>query len=282
MASLKLDNTRGIHAGEALLFNLLGQDQRKTSPHNDPFLSRACDLESVGYRVITKDVEGVKVQMLQVAAKLYEPMTTWNPCQFSVLIDSNGDNVPEQELAGMMLGDLAGLSTAANEAQFVSVLLDAEKTRQIRREFEQSSKDPKNEAKEDYTPAVVDISLMTPWNHSTVMVIEANVTNLAVRGTGELALKVASLLLDPSAVEGDDFLGTAGSGWKKISLKAESQPFFNLPEVVTVKAGSAEVVEFKKGSELGKILALYPKNRTVRSSVQNDAQSQVLKAKFGN
>lgn len=282
IASVKLDNSKGFHAGEALLFNLLGQDQRKQDPRNDPFMSRACDLESVGYRIVTKELDGQKYQILQVAGKLYEPMTTWNPCQFSVLIDADNDNVPDQELAGMMMGDLAGISTPANESHFASILLDAGKTREIRKQYEQAAKDPKNEAKEDYTDAVVDLIEMKPWNHSTVIVLETTVSNLALRPSGELAVKVASLLIDPSAVESDDFLGSENSGWKKISVKPESQPFYNLPEVVTVKAGSAELVEFTKGSENGKILALYPKNRTTSSSVQKDDQSQILKAKFGN
>jgi hypothetical protein len=124
-------NNKGIIAGDALVFNLLGQDARKQDPSNDKYRTKACDLEAVGYRILTKEGD-TKRKTLQFAVKIYDPLSVWNTCEISVLFDADGDGVADQELAGTTLGNVAGFSDSTNSYVGASMLLDAAKAREIR------------------------------------------------------------------------------------------------------------------------------------------------------
>lgn len=275
---------KGLQDGVALPFNLLGLDTRKTTAHLDSFMNRHCDLQAVGYRIVEKQVGDQKLKVLQIGMKVYEALTTWNVCELSVLIDTDGDQIAEQELAAVQLGNVKGLSTAVNEQMFGSLLLDAKKAREIRADFEARSELPPEEGKpiaeDNYLPAALDLLPMDPMNHSTVMIVEADVTKLARRASGELAIKVASIFNDPNNIEMDDFLGQAEQ-WQSISLEEKSQAYLNLPEVIEVKAGQAVTTELDKGQGKGQLMLLFPDNRTVVSDVETDDQLQILKPAFG-
>ncbi len=283
LSELTLGNS-GKQKGLALPFNLLGFSTRKEDATQDIFMSHACDLQAVGYRIVDKAVGDQKLKVLQVGVKLYDAMTTWNACEVSVLIDSNGDDQPEQELAGIALGNVKGLSTATNAAQFMSVLLDATKARAIRQKFEEDSvlpvtkEHPKPE--ENYAPAALDSIPMTVFNHSSIMIVEADVTKLAKRPNGQLAIKVATIFNDASAVEMDDYLGNDAKRWLKISLDENSQAYKNLPESLTLPAGQSASAVFDKGQAPGKLMLLMPDNRTVSSDLLLDSQMQILSPTF--
>jgi hypothetical protein len=283
-ARLTVANT-GLNEGVALPFNLLGMDARKEDATHDLFMSHACDLEAVGYRIIEKTIDDQKVKVLQIAAKVFEPMTSWNMCELSVLIDSNGDKQPDQELAAIQLGSVKGLFTPANEQTFASVLLDANKARALRAEYEQKAAAGTVDGKkpeENYAAAALDLLPLTPYNHSTITIVEADVTKLARRPSGELAIKVATIFNDSSAVEMDDFLGRETNQWQKISLDESTQAYTHLPEVVDLKSGQSAAMEFEKGQGSGSLLMLYPDNRTLMSDHGKDDQAQILKPTFGN
>lgn len=273
----------GLNGGDVLPFNLLGFDNRKINKTRDPNLNRGCDLQAVGYRVIDKLDAGGKTstKVLQFAFKLFEPMTTWNVCEVSVLIDANGDNNPEQELAGVVLENLPGVSTPANAHQFSSVLLDAKKTRALRIDFEEKSKTDGKKAKEDYSKAVVDQRPFTYYNNSTVTVLEADISHLDLKPEGDLSVKIATLFNEASSVEGDDFLGKEFTQWKKISVNEKAQPFMALPEVLTVDAGQSQVVDFTAGEGKGSLMLLYPNNRGISTETGRDDQMQILSPVFG-
>lgn len=285
VGELTLTN-RGFQSGVAMPFNLLGSDTRKVNPHHDPFMTKACDLQAVGYRIVEKMVGDQKLKVLQIGMKVYEPMTTWNLCELSVLIDSNGDQQAEQELAAVQLGNVKGLSTPTNENMFASILLDATKARQIRADFEQRSAigpvDGKPVEEENYAEAVIDMLPLQPNNHSTVHMVEVDVTKLARRGTGELAIKVAAIFNDTNSVEMDDFLAGQAEAWQPLSLEESSQSFVGLPETVTVKAGESVSAPLSKGHGQGELMVLFPDNRTVFSDTLTDSQLQILKPQFGN
>lgn len=288
---VKLANT-GANAGRVLLFNLLGQNARKKDPDHDQFKNRGCALESAGYRIIEKTVEGQKIKVLQVAAKLYEPMTTWHTCELSVLLDGNGDDLPDQELALVALGNVKGLGNGANDNQIASILLDATKAREIRKNFELAVKaaaepgaeigaDPKKpEVKEDYSPALLDATPMTPFNHSTVAIVEADVTKLIRTETGELSVKIATIHQEASAVQMDDFLANGLNSWKKISVEEASQSFMGLPDSVTLNPGDVMTVPVDKGEGSEDMLVLMPDNRSVNSDVETDSQGKIMKPAF--
>jgi minor extracellular serine protease Vpr len=284
LVQLNLRNM-GFHEGSVLPFNLLGVDKRKENPTHDAFRSRACDLQAVGYRIIEKMAGNQKIKVLQVGAKIYEPMTTWNACELSVLIDTNGDQDPEQELAATEIGNVRGLMSPTGEPIFASILLDAVKARAIRAEFEQSEMagpfNP-NPVSESYAPAIIGALSLSPFNQSTVVLVEAELKLLAKRPNGSLALKVATIFNDPNAIEMDDFLGNSTRNWHLISLEDQSQGFTNLPESLTLKAGESGTVEFSKGAGRSQLLLLYPDNRTVFSDNLKDGQMQILRPQFKN
>ncbi len=285
--SLKNDSS---FAGDAYAFNLLGLDDRKSDPRNDPFMSRACDLQAVGYRVVDKEVQGQKIKVLQVAIKTYDPMTTWNMCEASVLIDGDGDGVADQELAGIVMENLKGAApTPQMESQFFSVLLDAKKAQQIRAKFEQDSLSMDHLAKvikptENYAEAVIDTLPMKVFNQSSVMIVEADVTKLFRQGTGVLSIKVATTDDDAGAIEMDDFLEGNVHSWLKISLDEKSHAFAQIPEVISLPAASSAVattsVELEHGQGTGDLMVLFPQNKAVFSDLLIDDEMQIMKTRF--
>jgi hypothetical protein len=68
-------------------------------------------------------------------------------------------NFPEQELAGVVLENLPGVSTPANAHQFSSVLLDAKKTRALRIDFEEKSKTDGKKAKREVRATKISYSI---------------------------------------------------------------------------------------------------------------------------
>lgn len=278
-ASLKLTNS-GKNAGDVLLFNLLAEDKRKASSVQDQFVSKACDLQSVGYRIIEKDIDGRKAKVLQIAAKVYEPLTQWNMCELSVLIDANGDQNPEQELAAISLGNVPGLSTSQNERSFASALFDANLLKDLRSKAEQDARTSGKTEKEDYSSAVLGLLPLKQLDHTTVMIVETEVSLLAQRPTGEIGIKVATQEFTGASVEADDFLAGTLENWLPLSLKESAQSFVNLPEVVTVTAGSTETAQFEKGYGQSSLLVLMPHNLTVFSDLLLDQQQAILAPKF--
>ena len=81
--------SQGDNFGIALPFNLLGMDEKKAEHRYFPLprdiYSRDCDMESVGYRIVTRSVGDEKdgsvksEKFFQVATKIYSPLTRWKP-----------------------------------------------------------------------------------------------------------------------------------------------------------------------------------------------------------
>lgn len=276
-ADLVLKND-GTNAGDALVFNLLGFSQRKTSPWSD-FVSKSCDLQAAGYRIIEKNVQGQKMKVLQVAVKVYQALTSWQSCEVSVLIDTNGDELPEQELAGSPLGNLKGVGAPADEYKMTSILMDAGKTRELRKKYELAIQTDKK-ATENYTDAVIDMLPMTAYNQASVAIVEADVSKLARRGAGDLAVKIATTdgLTTPALM--DDFLSDDAKNWKHISLEENSQTILGVPESLTLQPGEEKMLELRMGYGQQPLLVLYPQNANVISDVLMDGQAQIVKPKF--
>lgn len=263
---------RGSNKGDVMLFNLIDVDGRKPNPTGDRDAHNICDMQAVGYRIVEKDLEGEKVPVLQIAVKLYQPMTTFNFCEVSVLLDANGDGKEDQELAMISLKNVDGLSTPQTENNFGSVLLDATEMRRIRKAAEETAKESQKTQEIDYKSAVIDLLPHSPQNHSTVNWVEARIDRLARSKTGELSVKLASLQLDSSSDESDDFLGEGGKEWMKISLMPDSQSYMNLPELFTVDAGATKTLLIKKGEGRKPLMILAPQNPSLQSDVLKDQQ----------
>lgn len=271
VAELTVSN-KGSNPGVAYPFNSIGKDARKIDPTSDPFRSRACDLSDAGYRVIVKDGKPT----LQVAVKLFEPVTTWDSCEVSVLIDGNGDGVFDQELVGTKQDRLKGLT----KKEFASLLIDANAARSIRRQFELDSRahkpGDKNEPKEDYTPALQALGPMMAFPHSTVAILEVPVAALKAKSTGELAVRIAASYQESTAIEPDDFLEKSARSWTRLSLAAEGAGFAGLPEKIELAPGTTQTVSFAKGAGLEKLLVLYPSNKPVVGGLSRDEQAEIV------
>ena len=260
----------GKSSGDALIFNLLGTDEKKTvtNPKNHS-ANTMCDLESAGIRIVDKtDEKGVVTRVLQVGVKLYDTMTFWQPCDVSLQLDSNNDGITDQELIGIKADYVSGIT---NEI-FASLLLDAQIARELRSTFEL---DPVN-TKENYIPAILDARDMKFYNHSNVAVIEADVTKLTKGKNAQVGIKLAVTNLEADS-KGDDFLASHGEKWQKISLAENALAFYDMPETLTVAGNDLERVSMKRGLGNMRMLILYPHNTP---TALKDQQSQILTEKL--
>ncbi len=263
-------SNRGVNGGDAYLFNLLATDARKKDTTHDKSRSKACDLSEVSYRIVNH--EGVEV--LQVAAKLYEPMTTWDNCEVSVLIDADGDKIADQELVGAKQDHLKGLPGKT----YASILLDAVKTRELRRQFEIDVAAGKK-VEENYAEAVLELNEFNAIDHSTIAIVEAPVSALKRTASGELSVQVAASYQEISAIEFDDYLNNK---WYSLNVTVGGQGFTDMPEKTTLLAGESKTIELTKGVGSEKLVALFPHNRTVVGGFDKDDQSQQVKATYGS
>lgn len=263
---------KSANTGTAYLFNLLGKDARKKDPKPDLVHNLNCDMQSAGYRIIEK--EGARV--LQVAVKLFEGQTTWHTCEVNVQIDSDKDNKADQEIAGLPAENVAGLQGE----DFISVLLDGTKARQLRKQYEAEIVKNPMLAKENYTSAVLDQRTMQVFDNSTLAIIEADISALAVADTGELNIKVSTTHQDAGAIEYDDYLKKHQNRWEKISLNEQAQSFVSIPESIEVAAGKTVNVSLVKGFGTQDLVLYAPQNKSVRDRVLEDGQSQIVAPKF--
>lgn len=269
VVELKLKNSSG-QSGDVLLFNKIDLDGRKPMPQGSK-LSQICDLQAAGYRII-----GTKVQF---AIKLFQPVTSWHLCDISVLTDSNNDQIPEQELAGIVGDHLEGFEKLKD---FKSLLLDATKARKIRKNYEASLSKPKAERpKIDYAPAVMDIGAMIVYADSTVAIVEVEKSLLVTRPSGELAVKILTTAQDESNTEADDYLGKE-TVWKTVDLSDKAPSYLDLPAVVTMSGNSSQTVEFTKGLGRQDLLVLMPHNSDTLGTFLNDQQLALPKPVFKN
>jgi minor extracellular serine protease Vpr len=259
--------------GVAYLFNSLGVDGRKKDPKPDLAHNRNCDMQSAGYRIIEKD--GGRV--LQVAVKLYERMTTWNSCELNVQIDSNGDNLADQEIAGVPQDSLPGLIGD----KFVSLLLNGDLARSLRKAYEAQLASNAKGAKEDYSSAVIDMRGMQVFDNSTLAIIEADISELATAATGELNIKISTTHQSDNAVEYDDYLGKQETEWKKISLNPQAASYGDLPEVVELAGQEGKTINLRKGYGSEELIIYAPQNRSVIDVLLEDSQSQIITPTYG-
>lgn len=263
---------KGQNSGDALVFNLLGTDERRVlTPPFNLSKSTTCDLEAAGIRIVDKEVEGVQKKVLQVGVKLFDSLTMWQPCDISLQIDSNHDGVADLELVGIRASYLSGITADI----FASLLLDAGAARQIRSEFEAAPKT----VKENYVPALLDAGDMKFYDHASVAVIEADISKLVTDNLGNIGIKLAVSNIETDEAA-DDFLGNHDQTWQKINISENAFAFYDMPEAVTIGANDLEMISMKRGAGAARLLVLYPNNSRAANNTSKDTQSQVLVEKF--
>lgn len=269
VTSLKLSNP-SEQQSSALLFNLLGEDERK--PYADDFTSRECDLQLAGYRIIQKNSQDV----LQVAVKTYRTMTTWHACEVSVLIDVDQDGRPEQEIVGVPGNRLPG---GQGGETFVSYLLDAPRARELRRSFEaEVIKDPA--LKENYSAAVQNVGGMQVFNKSSIAVVEAPLSMIKRSPQGSVLASIVLAQGDATSTEEDDFLGHSKSKPFVLPMKGSDQAFTGLSDITDFTG--EKKIEFAKGGKGSSLLVLFPQNAFRLDEMGWDQQATILKAKLAN
>lgn len=265
--SLTLTN-KGKNDGDALVFNLLGQDDRKViAPPFNLSKSTTCDLESAGIRVVDKTVDGVDKKVLQIGVKLYDSLTMWQPCDVSLQIDSDNDGIADLELVGTKANYLSGITADV----FASLLLDAKVTRDLRKVYEASP----TTVKENYVAAVLDAGEMKFYDHSNVAVIEADLSKIPTMKNGNIGIKLAVSNLE-SDENSDDFLAGHETKWQSINIAENAFAFYGMDEATTVKANDSETIIMKRGAGSARLLVLYPNNADAINSISKDQHSQIL------
>jgi minor extracellular serine protease Vpr len=269
---LSLKNS-ATQEGRVLAFNLLGKDERQYRQNSqNSTRSTACDLQSAGYRVVTRQTAEGEKTLLQVAVKTYQPLTRWQACDLSVLIDGDGDGQPDQELAGIMRENLDGLSGNT----YTTVLLDFKAAREIRKEYELARASGQGSDRPDYTPAVLDQGQYQTFNYSTLAIVETEVSLLARAATGELAIKVVLTNEDSAAIEHDDYLSGTESQWRKVQLDSFGQSYLGLEEVYVLAPQERKTLTFVKGQGTDQLVLYYPDNFSTLSETLQDSAQEVL------
>jgi minor extracellular serine protease Vpr len=262
-------SNQSVNDGMALLFNLLGKDERKpNSPNND--LSVACDLQSAGYRVIER--RGAPV--LQFAVKLYNPVTSWFACDVSVDFDLNGDQVPDKELNGTITSRIPGLQGLELPAQ-TSILFNSQALMQIYQEYSEAiANQPSSPPSVDFRPAIEQISPFIGFHQSTIALVETPLR--AFGGASSVAVRVSVSFNGSEVVMRDDVLQHENGQWKEISLVKENQPYYDMPEFTTVGSFGGEQIPLKRGTgRQSEVIAYFPRNEFILETLGFDSQSQV-------
>ncbi len=271
VVDLKLKN-KSRHDGLAIPFNFIARDGRKANPTLDQFQTTICDLAETGYRVVDK----AGVPTLQIAAKLFEPMTTWDLCEISVLIDADGDKLADQELIGAKQDHLEGLTAKT----YASILLDVSEAKRLRKEYDTAVMTPRKPEEKapvlDFKPAIVDLQPMQAFEQSSIAIVEVPLASVRLRSNSGLSVRIATSAQTGSAIESDDFFSTNPKHWALLNVKDAGAPFVGLPESIALKAGESKTVSFVKGAEQGRLLMLYPDGRSMFGGLGKDGQVEVL------
>lgn len=263
--------------GLVLLFNKLGEDKRKTES-TDRSLSFACDLESAGYRVIEKD----GVSHLEVATKIYNPVSTWKTCDINIELDLDSDGVVDKTVYGsdptnfpglIQDQELAqrGLSTMVFDSKKLSALLVAHE----KAVAEQNERPPVL----NFLSAFEKVSSMTHFEHSTIGVASVSLEGLSSLERFNIKLSVS--FNGGDVQEREDSLSDVDSVWKTVDLKGGAG-YSGMPAEFIAEAGKVSSIKFKKGKDQkGELIAYFPRNEFNLLRKGRGKQAAVMKAKFG-
>lgn len=279
--NVSLINT-GEHDGEALFFNLLGEDDRKPSPGPlESYKSTACDLQSAGYKIIERpaapDSQEESSRYLQVAAKLYKPVSGWERCVVTVEIDFNSDGVSDKEMIGITPREVSGLDANPNllNLGLSTLVFNSETLRQIDAAYEaEVAKQNDDDVTIDYLPALEGVHQITAYKTSTLAILEIR---LPEEYQNQARLRVSTSDNLRSSVETEDILGKDGETWKPVGLVPEKTGYSNLPETVFIEKNKSLNLTFdKENSKNDNLVVYYPRNPFSRSNLEIDKQSEIL------
>lgn len=254
--------------GKSYPMNLIMMDERKKDTQHDGTKSNACDLQSVGYKIVKNQ--------LYVGFKLYQQVTTWNLCELNMQIDSNEDGLADQEIVGSTTESLEGLPTTG---QFATLNIDANKARALRKEFENLPNDKKTK-KPNYAEAVLDAKPLLNFNHSSIAIMVIDLDKIKVSPTGEFLVKFATSSREDYAIEPDDYLESDGNQWRRMDMSVKSQGYIFNELEVDFESQQTKLLNLTKGQGTNELLLLTPSNRSVLNAHVADEQLEVVRAKY--
>jgi subtilisin family serine protease len=246
--SLALTN-RGPVAGDVLAFNILSRDEVGGSRYG------ACDLSSAGYRIVRRTDGTATTDLLQFGFSLASPLSTWHFCELSVLVDTDGDGVAEQEIAGSYDSDLRAPAAPGSPSRdpFASFLVDAPAMRAVRTKIEQGLAKPT-----DYPATVLDEQPFVRFAFSTIAYISADLSKVTRTASGKIRVKVGVLPASEGAIA-DDFLGSGNDGqWFEIDPNAV--PYTAINEKVSAAPTSSASLDFKSAGGTTGLVVYLPQN----------------------
>jgi len=260
---VQLQNGSG-QEGEAYIFQLLGKDDRKPLVL-DPSLSSACDLESVGYRIVQRETGSY----FQLATKLFNPINTWNVCDLTLEFDFNNDEQADREIYGTTTESIAGLAQEPMQG-FRSLLFDSQKVRDIIADYRKNlAQQNSNPPGIDFKPALIANEAMWAFDHSTLAITELPL-NQWPQDTFKIRVSVS--YNDGNIVERDDVLNPQGQEWHSLSLSQVK----TVDEVIFVGAQQTTLVTLP-GLAHGELwMGYFPRNEFIQTLTGQDSQSTVL------
>lgn len=262
-ADVKVEN-RGSSDGEMLLFQYLGGNPRQPGVGPGAQLADVCDLQSAGYRLITSP-EGKN--FLQVAVKLYRPISSWEHCEISVQIAGSDKKEADWELLGTSLKSLVPKTLYGN---FYSAFTDATRMHDVRihpRSLEEDGR--------DYTPAIVDMHPFVHYDFGTLGIVEVDIEKAKL--PQQVWMKIATLTMHEHIRTADDFLGGKDSAWMGVSLDPAQQAYSAFPLRTEVPSNGSRLVSLQRGKGQGTLVAYFPYNRDEIYVNKQDSQEKRLR-----
>ena len=185
-------------------------------------------------------------------------------CQ--VQFDADGDGIADQELVGDTLDAIRRSARSRDTNMFLTFLVDAHKMRAIRTAHELKG------TSKNYTQAVISILPLNIYNHSTLMVASARLSDVVTNDMGDLRIRLAAEgLTDP------DYLTAHQQGWHTITPTIDGTGFWGMPDSTVISKGSTSKVALSKGGNpTAQLIAYFPHNASTFSLLRTDQQSQVL------
>lgn len=252
--SLTIENKNPI-PGTALLFNLIDKDDRKVVEPGQEWRSDACDLQSVGYRWLSKPTASGQKPHLQFAFQLYERRNHLKHCDFSVLVDSDKDGSPDQEIVGISDQSVHGFQGQ----EFFAAVLDYKKAQEIRTQYEMSAKMGKA-IPLDYRPAILAMGELHFASDSGLTVFEVPTEAIKANENSNFLAKLVAINNLGDAIEVDDYLAEDSTSWRELTTNRFQMGFWGMEDLEL--AGSSErTISFMKSQGLHKLVLYSPTNK---------------------
>ena len=267
IGSMRIVN-KGAAAGRAYPFNLVAIDERQDLNSRPTDIS-FCDLESVGYRVSDAMIGGEQRQLLEIAFKLYNPLTNWFFCQPTALIDIDGDETADYEVFGGQVNSYTTQLDVPDEA--FSILADAQKMQQIRAEYD-ATYNPASFL--DYKEAILSVAPFSTYEFSTFATLAIDLA--AVPGNWRRVKIKAGVLDNRLGSGGDDFI----DGYQDVYIDPFESSFYDFDPNLTVGAYDYEISRLTKGANDRKMIVYYPDNPATNSIGSQDQQSEVVEPQY--